>query len=83
MEEFTFLLSTHTFRVSSLHVRWCQMFGGQLANICRIWYGLCGVAGYQRPRSKGVLQALRGEMPAKGIYYQKQLLCYKQLTNSL
>lgn len=37
---------------------------------------------WQRACSKGVLQALRGEMCAKGICYQKQLLLCKPLTAS-
>lgn len=40
-------------------------------------------ARYQRPRSKEVLQPLGGEVPAKGICYQKQLLFYKTRPDSL
>lgn len=51
--------------------------------ISGIWCGLCGVAGYQRPRSKRVLQAPRGGTPATGISYQKQFLFYMQVINYL
>lgn len=52
---------------------------GQLSDISGTWCVLCAVKGYQRAHCKEVLQALRGDMPAKRICYQKQLLFYQLL----